>query len=46
MRTLYLLILLAGMLLPGSALTVIPDPEADKRYEAYAALNTICIGHL
>ena len=34
------------MLLPGSALTVIPDPEAEKRYEAYAALNTICIGHL
>ena len=46
MRTLYLLFLLTGLLLPASALTIIPDPEADKRYDAYAALNTICIGHL
>ncbi len=46
MRTLYLLILLAGMLLPCSALTVIPDPEDDKRQAAYGKLNSICIGHL
>lgn len=46
MRTFYLLVLLAVMQMTASALTINPDPEADKRYEAYAALNTICIGHL
>ncbi len=46
MRTVYLLFLLATILLPAFALTIIPDPEGDKRQTAYAALNNICIGHL
>ncbi len=46
MKTRHLLILLAGLLLPASALTIIPDPEGDKRYAAYVELNNICIGYL
>ena len=46
MRTVYLLFLLATILLPAFALTIIPDPEGDKQQTAYAALNNICIGHL
>lgn len=46
MRTRHLLILLAGMLLPASALTITPDPEGEKRYAAYVELNNICIGYL
>lgn len=46
MRTVYLFFLLATILLPAFALTIIPDPEGDKQQTAYAALNNICIGHL
>ena len=46
MRTLYLLILLAGTLLPGSALTIIPDPEGEKRQAALVQHNQACISHL
>ena len=46
MRTRHLLILLAGMLLPTSALTIIPNPEGEKRQAAYAELNNVCIKHL
>lgn len=46
MKNRHLLILLAGLLLPASALTIIPDPEGDKRYAAYVELNNICIGYL
>ena len=46
MKTRHLLILLAGTLLPASALTIIPDPEGDKRYAAYVELNNICISYL
>ena len=46
MRTLYLLILLAGTLLPGSALTIIPDPKGEKRQAALVQHNQACISHL
>lgn len=42
----WLWLILAGLLLPASALTIIPDPEDDKRQAAYAELNNICIRHL
>ena len=46
MRTLYLLILLAGTLLPAPALTIIPDPEGEKRQAALVQHNQACISHL
>ena len=46
MRTLYLLILLAGTLLPSPALTIIPDPEGEKRQAALVQHNQACISHL
>ena len=38
--------LLAGMLLPASALTIIPDPEGEKRQAALVELDLACISHL
>jgi hypothetical protein len=38
--------LLAGMLLPASALTIIPDPEGEKKYAAMVEHNPACISHL
>ena len=46
MRTLYLLILLAGTLLPASALTITIDPEGEKRQAALVQHNQACISHL
>lgn len=38
--------LLAGMLLPASALTIIPDPEGEKKKAALVELDLACISHL
>ena len=46
MRTLYLLMLLAGTLLPASALTITIDPEGEKRQAALVQHNQACISHL